>query len=434
MKRAFRVLIFASLIMISIILYYLSHNFEGDSGVKKIYFADNISSAHQSLIEKFNHEFEGRIEVYPVNLPFSKFSTNERKELLARSLRSKSDRIDLLAVDLIWVPRFSRWAETMDMYFPVQQRNSIIPNAIESCYFNGQLVGFPFYIDVGLMYYRKDLLQKLSDYPYWEKKIQSSLTWQELLTLSKRIHSPQGFSYIFAADNYEGLVCSFLDLLMSQESSIMMGDSLTLVTEPAIRSLQLLVDLVNKYKITPPVVTSFDEYQEYLYALRYDIPFLRGWPGAKIQYRHTIENGEKLNLLEFAPLPHFEGAKRTFVLGGWNLMIPRYSHHKAEAVEFIKFILRPENQELLYQQGGFIPVMREVYADSEFIRQNPELIRYQSLIQQGFHRPMLVDYTKISDAISYYSNLAIKGDLPVREALRRATETINQNRAVIKKP
>jgi hypothetical protein len=47
---------------------------------------------------------------------------------------------------------------------------------------------------------------------------------------------------------------------------------------------------------------------------------------------------------------------------------------------------------------------------------------------------MLVDYTKISDAISYYSNLAIKGDLPVREALRRATETINQNRTVIKKP
>jgi multiple sugar transport system substrate-binding protein len=32
--------------------------------------------------------------------PFQKFSTNERKELLTRSLRSKSDRIDIFSVDL----------------------------------------------------------------------------------------------------------------------------------------------------------------------------------------------------------------------------------------------------------------------------------------------------------------------------------------------
>jgi multiple sugar transport system substrate-binding protein len=434
MKRAFRVLIFVSLVMISIIIYYLSHNVEGDSGVKKIYFADNISSAHQTLIDKFNHEYAGRIEVFPLNLPFSKFSTNERKELLARSLRSKSDRIDVLAVDLIWVPRFSRWAEPLDMYFPASQRSTILNKAIESCYFNDQLVGFPFYIDVGLMYYRRDLLQKIPDYRQWEERIQSSLSWTELLALSKQLHSAQGFSYIFAADNYEGLVCSFLDLLISQESSIMSGDSVNLDTEPAVRSLQLLVDLVNKYKITPPAVISFDEYQTYLYALQYDIPFIRGWPGAKTQYRNTIENGEKLNSLEFAPLPHFEEARPTFVLGGWNLMIPRYSRRKTEAVEFIKFILRPENQELLYQQGGFIPVLLEVYDDTEFIQQNPELVRYRSLIEQGFHRPMLVDYTKISDAIAYYSNLAIKGDLPVHLALQRATSSINQNRTIIKKP
>jgi multiple sugar transport system substrate-binding protein len=432
MKRALQVLIFVSLVMISIIIYYLSHDYESGDSVKKIYFADNISAAHQKLIDKFNQEYQGRIEVFPVNLPFSKFSTNERKELLARSLRSKSDRIDVFAVDLIWVPRFSRWAEPLDMYFPADQRSSIISNAIESCYFNGHLVGFPFYIDVGLMYYRKDLLQQLPDYAYWEKKIQASLTWPELLTLSKSLHSPQGFSYIFAADNYEGLVCSFLDLLVSQRSSIMSGDSVDLVTAPAIRSLQLLVDLVNTYRITPPAVTALDEYHTYLYALRFDIPFLRGWPGAKTQYRNTIENGEKLNLLEFAPLPHFEQANRTFVLGGWNLMIPRYSRRKTESLEFIRFILRPENQKILYTEGGFIPVINGIFSDQEFIKNNPELIRYQALIEQGFHRPKLVDYTKISDAISYYSNLAIQGQLTVTEALQRATRTINQNRTVIK--
>jgi multiple sugar transport system substrate-binding protein len=193
MKRALQVLIFVSLIMISIIIYYLSHDYESADSVKKIYFADNISAAHQTLIDKFNLEYQGRIEVYPVNLPFSKFSTNERKELLARSLRSKSDRIDVFAVDLIWVPRFSRWAEPLDAYLPAEQKASIIPNAIQSCYFNGHLFGFPFYIDVGLMYYRQDLLHQIPDNQYWEKRIQASLTWNEMLALAGYLHSLQGF-------------------------------------------------------------------------------------------------------------------------------------------------------------------------------------------------------------------------------------------------
>src|SRR5512140_3173445 len=75
----------------------------------RVYFADNISKAHRVIIAEFNKRHAGSIEVVPVDLPFDKFSTNERKELLARSLRSKSDKIDIFAVDLIWVPRFARW-------------------------------------------------------------------------------------------------------------------------------------------------------------------------------------------------------------------------------------------------------------------------------------------------------------------------------------
>ena len=84
----------------------------------QVYFADHISLAHELVIQKFNEKYKGLIEVIPVNLPFNKFSTNERKELLARSLRSKSDRLDLYSVDQIWVPRFAKWSEPLDEYFP----------------------------------------------------------------------------------------------------------------------------------------------------------------------------------------------------------------------------------------------------------------------------------------------------------------------------
>lgn len=83
----------------------------------KLYYVDNISETHQRLIDRFNQRYAGRIEVIPVNLPFSKFSTNERKEILARSLRSKSERIDVFAVDIIWTQRFAKWSHPLDAYF-----------------------------------------------------------------------------------------------------------------------------------------------------------------------------------------------------------------------------------------------------------------------------------------------------------------------------
>ena len=55
-----------------------------DKQAVKIYYVDNISSTHQLLIDKFNQAHLNRIKVIPVNLPFTKFTTNERKEILAR--------------------------------------------------------------------------------------------------------------------------------------------------------------------------------------------------------------------------------------------------------------------------------------------------------------------------------------------------------------
>ena len=84
---------------------------------RKIYYVDNISIAHRHVIDRFNQLNKGKIKVEVINLSFEKFSTNERKELLARYLRSKNDKIDVFAADQIWAHRFARWAEPLDKYF-----------------------------------------------------------------------------------------------------------------------------------------------------------------------------------------------------------------------------------------------------------------------------------------------------------------------------
>ncbi|NIW80449.1 MAG: extracellular solute-binding protein [Calditrichae bacterium] len=419
-------------------LFYVYDQFKlkniDSNSVTQIFFADNISKAHQKLINRFNEEFKGEIEAIPINLPFTKFSTNERKELLARSLRSKSDRIDVFAVDLIWVPRFARWGEPLGMYIPVNKRSRIMENALESCYVNHQLIAVPFYIDVGMMYYRRDLLETLPDYPHFREKFKNAITWEEFIELHQRLNRPNNPFYMFPAKNYEGLVCSFIELLACQEQSIFAGDSVQLNTPATRKGLQLLVDLVHDYNITPPVVTEFDEMKTYRYALTRDALFFRGWPGFLRHFdaMDTPEMKAKLKELEMAALPYFKGAKPVSVYGGWNLMISKFSTKKNAALEFIRFVMRDESQKLMFEEGGYLPVNQAVYRDSLFLKSNPELNYYRKLLRNGVHRPYVVDYTKISDIISYYVQLAIKKDISVSQALTQATEVINSKEVLIR--
>ena len=403
-----------------------------DQRITQIYFADNISSAHQKLIDRFNQEYQGKIEVVPVNLPFTKFSTNERKELLARTLRSKSNRIDVFAVDLIWVPRFARWCLPLDTYFSQEDREPIISQALESCLYKNQLFATPFYFDIGMMYYRRDIIQTLADAIEIETKLKQSITWEEFIKLNKKFSHLSNPFYIYPADNYEGLICSFIEGLASQNQSLFSGDSIKLNTPGAKKTLQLLVDLIHKYKMTPPIVTKYDEFQCYLHALNKDGLFLRGWPGFLRHYRTIIDDTSKFQYLEKAALPHFKGGKPAFVFGGWNLMISKYSTKIEAAMKFITYVLRKENQEIMFQQGGYLPVIRSVYEDSLFLQKEPDLLFYHRLLADGIHRPYLVDYTKISDILSYYIHSAIKKELSVTEALERAAYSINSDQVLIK--
>jgi multiple sugar transport system substrate-binding protein len=403
-----------------------------ENPITRIYFADNISSGHQKLIDRFNQEFQGKIEVVPVNLPFNKFSTNERKELLARSLRSKSNRIDVFAVDLIWVPRFARWCQPLDSYFTSKERNQIINYALESCYFQGQLVAMPLYIDVGMMYYRRDIIQTLPDAPAIEQQLRQSITWDEFIQLSQRFSHLNNPFYFFMADNYEGLICSFVEGIASQNQTMFSGDSVQLNTPEARKSLQLLVDLVHKYKITPVAVTKYDEFQCYFHALKTDGLFLRGWPGLRRHFRQIVADTSKIHFLEEAALPHFSGGRPAFVFGGWNLMISKFSANKAAAIQFLKFTQRQESQKMMLQEGGYLPIIHAVYQDSLLLAQVPDLQFCRSLLDQGVHRPFHVDYTKISDIISYYLNLAIAKEISVAAALEGATNAINTKQVIIK--
>jgi multiple sugar transport system substrate-binding protein len=402
------------------------------NNVQKVYFADHISPTHQAVIQRFNQLHQGRIEVIPVNLPFSKFSTNERKELLARSLRSKSDRLDVFSVDYIWTARFAKWCEPLDNYFSEKDKANILSPTLQSCLSENKLVAMPLYIDVGMMYYRKDILAKLSDAKQIEERLQNSITWEELIALQKRLGMKGQPFYIFQGNDYEGLICNYFEILASLDENYFRGNKINLNTPTARRALQILVDFIYKDKISPPIVTQFDENKSYEYWLKNGAMFVRGWSNFMENYRMLYNDTSKFQYIGRASLPHFAGHKITSVYGGWNLMVSKFSTKKEAAIEFIRFLQTEEAKKIMFEQGDYIPVNRDVYDDSAYVKKYPKLIFYRALIERGFHRPFLVNYTQIADIVSHYVNLALKKEMTVEEALTKASSIINSNEVLIK--
>jgi multiple sugar transport system substrate-binding protein len=422
-------------VVIFILIFLILHpeNYNNPSSKEVVIkYADNITTAHQTVVDNFNEEYKGKIRVEVINLPFIKFSTNERKELLTRSLRSKSDKLDIFAVDLIWSSRFAKWAEPLDKYIIPEDTIKLVPQALESCKINGKLVALPMYLDIGILYYRRDLIQSLPNSAEIEMKLQNSITWEDFFKLSKEFNPKVNPFYIFPADNYEGLICSFYEMLLNQNDQFFHETSFDWKSEEVRNSILLLSDMINKYKISPPIVTDYRENSCYDYFLYEQGVFLRGWASFPKDSKALLASIQKAELIEQVSLPHIKGTKPVSTIGGWNIMLSKYSEHKEEAFEFIKYINKVESQKIFYEEGALLPVIDSVYNDDSFISKHPDLLTNKELLDKGVHRPFLANYTKISDVVSFYTNKVMKNQMDVDSALTYINKTLISGELILR--
>jgi multiple sugar transport system substrate-binding protein len=393
-------------------------------GVTELYFADKMTEAHRVLIDEYNRLRQGEVKVVPVDFPNVDFTTNERKEVLARSLRGEGDGIDLFAVDPIWVQRFERWSEPLDQYFTKTELEGITDEALHTCYKDGKLVAIPFGVVRGVLLYREDLLRSLPGGNRIVDEVNRGITWDEFVKYGESVRGSKPY-YIFPAAEYEGLLCVFTEVLLGREKNYFNVHGFNFNTPQANKALQLLVDLVQKYKVTPQAVTSMTEVSSYEYFMRHDGLFLRGWTSYDRDFAMTPD---QKRLLRMAPLPHFKDGGPASTIGGWNLMVSKFSTRKEEAISFVKFLLRKESQEIIFTKGGFFPVVRALYEEESYKRKLPELIEVSQMLAHGVHRPSHEKYTKYSEILAPYVSQAIRGRIGVEDALVRATKAIESEK------
>ena len=391
----------------------------------KIYYAENISEAHAVIINKFNDLHKGQIEVVPVNLPFSKFSTNERKELLARALRSQSDKLDVFAVDVIWVPRFAKWSEALNNYFPDIDRLGLLPEVLKTAIYDSSLMALPLYTDLMHLYYRKDLIRKIKNHESVTEKLKQGITWEELSYFFSPLKKQNNNIFIFPGKNFEGLMCMFFSNLYSQGVAFSNNQFSVKNGYKFSNAINVLSSLIYSTKISPIQVVHMDEHEGYNYSLENNGIIFVGWPGLIEQNKERLKTLGLSDQIGMAPLPRFSGGETVSIIGGWNLMISKNSEHKEEAATFLRFTVLEENQRLLNDLSGFIPVYHGLFKDPKVLASKPNLKFYNDLAEKSRSRPMHEQYTQISDIYSYYLNLVLKKEMNAEEALKQVESELN---------
>jgi len=368
----------------------------------------------RKLIAQFEKENPG-VQVRDETLPAS---TDEQHQFYVINLEGKSSDFDVLSMDVIWVPEFARAGWLMDVsdLLSEEERENFFAGPMEAVQYKDRLYAIPWYIDAGLLYYRKDLLLKYGYSP--------PATWQDLVDTAQAITSKERglYGFIWQGKQYEGLVCTVLEYFRGNGGDILRDGRVVIDSPENTHALSFMRDLIVKYKVTPPLVTTaIEEPTRHIFG-NGNALFMRNWPYAWNIFEK--EGSPVQGKVGIAQLPSFARGRSAPTLGGWQLGINRYARHPEEAGRLVRFLSSAEAQKTLALTIGYKPTRKALYLDRDIRREQPFTAGLYEVFLHARPRPVSPYYMMMSQVMQPEFSAAITGIKTPAEALRSAQRQI----------
>jgi trehalose/maltose transport system substrate-binding protein len=294
-------------------------------------------------------------------------SATERIGQYLELLETGSGEIDVYQIDVIWPGMLAEHMLDLNEHLTAETEQHF-PAIVANNTVDGRLIGMPFFTDVGLLYYRTDLLQK---YGYERPP----LTWAELEEMAFVIQSGERaegnsefWGYIWQGAAYEGLTCNALEWQVSAGGGqIIEADGLITVNNPqAAAAFTQAASWIDH--ISPPGITGHQEEDSRSIWQAGNAAFMRNWPYAYAKGQDAdsaIQGNFAVTLLPSG------GTRHANTLGGWQLAVSKYSQHPEEAVRFVQYMTSSEVQLQRSVAGAFLPTIPALYDHPEALAANP---------------------------------------------------------------
>lgn len=373
---------------------------------------------HQQLIKQFE-SVHPKIRVKLIEMPES---ATQQHNSYVTYLSSRDASIDVYSIDIIWPSEFGAagWLLPLDDFFAEKELEDFLPGTVKGCTYEGKLFAVPWFTDAGILYFRKDLLEKENFAP--------PETWQEFVTQAKRLQEKYGvYGFVCQAQQYEGLVCNFLEYVWANRGRVLDEEKTVVIDSPeATEALAFMRDLIHRYRVVPGGITTYKEEDSRQIFTEGRAAFMRNWPYAWTLAQSEERGSKVAGKVGIYPLPHPLNGVRAACLGGWNLAVSRFSKHPFEAVEFMRFLTSYETQKVFAVRGGRLPTRKKLYSDEEVVKANPHYTDLYAAFINALPRPVTPYYSKLSDVLQIEVHQALIGTKTPHEALKTAKTRIEE--------
>ena len=345
-----------------------------------------FADATQDLVKQFNKEHRGEINLKVIRGPLE---TEAMSDLAISSLLLGKAPFDVLLMDITWLPKYAAagWMVPLEDYFNEKDVGSLAIGAREGNSYDGHLYRWPLTSDMGLLYYRTDLMDRPPETP------------EELVLVSQSLQKDKkvDWGYVWQGRQYEGLSCVYLEMIdgFGGDWLQITNNQIGLNSKPGVEAATWLRGLIDQ-GVSPEAVTNYAE-SEALQSFKVgDSAFMRNWPyaWAELQNSDSAVKGN-VGITTMVAKP----GHSTSTLGSWGLTILKGSSHVDASIEAIRFLTTESAQKQLFLNYGYTPTQQSIFDDPQLLEESPILSEFGKALKVVKPRPQTPLYAQISDVL-----------------------------------
>jgi multiple sugar transport system substrate-binding protein len=322
-----------------------------------------------------------------------------------------------------WVPQFA----TLDAIIKLDdfitastiiEREKYFEGIWDTNVLDSIVYGIPWYIDTRLMFYRKDIFEKVG-------YSQPPKSWEELYDLSKKIKSlyPEEEKYAIYLPTNEwsqfiifGLQNKAVLLKENNSQGNFSSDEFKEAFEYVIKFHKEHLAPIGISQVTNVYQAFEEEYFSIYISGPWNINEFKKWM-----------KGDLANKWLTAPMPAklAEDYPGVSLAGGSSLVIFKRSEHKTEVWKFIEYLSETSVQIDFYKLLSNLPAVKEAWQDS-LLADNIYMKAFYEQFKHVVATPKVTEWEQIAySKVQQYAELAARGVMSVDEALKNLDNDVD---------
>jgi ABC-type glycerol-3-phosphate transport system substrate-binding protein len=372
-------------------------------------FSGSVLGAEGDIVRRQIDRFRALHPGLTIDIQSTPDAADARHQLYVQWLNAWSADPDVLQLDVIWTPEFAAagWILPLDRFAP--DVGDFFPAAMAADRWRGALFAVPWFVDVGMLYWRTDLVDR------------PPATFDELAADARRAMD-RGVPYglVWQGARYEGLVTVFLEYLTGMGGRMLDDDGRVVVDGPAgVAALRLMCEEVDTPGIVPRAVLAWQEEQTRFAFQNGRAAFMRNWPYAAALLSRPAESAVA-GKFSVAPMPHGAGTSAA-ALGGAQLAINARTRQPEAAWQLVAYLTAPDQMLERAEVAGQFPARRALYDEPRLAAALPiDAALARRIIERAVPRPVTPVYTELSGALQIHLHRALSGQEDPARALTLA--------------